>query len=194
MADDTSGAGGEPADDEREARLAKARRKTPWWNQPWARQGGLALIVVVGLGLLGLRGWDYLRWKESQGWVATSGEVTRIARPRPTAGKKMPTSGFGGPRTAEAKWATYFYTYEAGGEARTSSKVSYAIGGDSVPLEWMSELPKKGPATVYVSPTDPTLSVLRVGDRFEFWNLRMAIALFMVVGGAVRLGYTRAGY
>ena len=45
-----------------------------------------------------------------------------------------------------------------------------------------------------MSPTDPTLSVLRVGDRFEFWNLRMAIALFMVVGGAVRLGYTRAGY
>lgn len=152
------------------------------------------LLIVVGFGLLAQRGWDYLQWRDSQQWIATPGEVTRVARPRPSGQTKAPSGGFGAPRTAEAKWVTYIYQYEAQGQPYTSRKVSYAISGESVPLEWIPELPVKGPATVYVDPADPSRSVLRIGDTFQWWSLRLAIGLFMVVGGSVRLGYMRAGY
>lgn len=166
------------------------RKRTPWYNRPATQKIGLALIIVVGVALLIDKGWDYARWRDSQAWVAVEGEVVRIAQIKQRPGRKMPSGGFGGPRQPKESFATFFYTYTAAdGVERRASKVSYAISGESVPVVWLSELPREGPATIYVHPEDPTLSVLRKGDDFEFWSIRVAIALFMIFAGAVRLLY-----
>lgn len=166
------------------------RKRTPWYNRPATQKIGLALVIVVGVALLADKGWDYARWRDSQTWVAVEGEVVRIAQIKQRPGRKMPSGGFGGPRQPKESFATIFYTYTAAdGVERRGSKVSYAISGESVPVDWLPELPREGPATIYVHPESPTLSVLRKGDEFEFWSIRVAIALFMIFAGAVRLLY-----
>lgn len=165
------------------------KRVTPWWNRPGTIKLGLLLIMLAGVALLAGRVQDYMTWRESQTWTPTPGKVTRIAKPRGGASGGKASGGFGAPRTAPAKWVTFDYTYDVNGTTYTSNKVSYAISGDTVPIDWLSELPSKGPATVRVDPKDPSRSVLRVGDPFEYWGLRVGLGVFMLLGGAVRLAY-----
>lgn len=165
------------------------KRVTPWWNRPSTVKLGLSLFILIGAALLAGRIDDYLTWRASQSWTPTPGEVTRIAKPRGGAPEGKASGGFGAPRTAPAKWVTFDYTYAVGGTTYTSNKVSYAISGDTVPVDWLSALPQKGPATVRVDPKDPSRSVLRVGDPFEYWGPRVGVGLFMVLGGLVRLAY-----
>ncbi len=167
--------------------MAKRKSYIRWYNRPIILKVGLFLVFLGGLALLGTRVHDHMLWEESQSWTPTQGEVVRVARMK-ASGRKAPSGGFGA-RQPKGSFATYFYTYTVDKTDYRSSRVTYAISGESVDTQKITDLPKVGPATIYVNPDDPTLSVLRVRDDFEYWNIKIAIALFLMAAGGIRFIY-----
>ena len=158
-----------PAGHERPRPSPRTLRLVAWFIHAWT---AVALVVGVGVALIGARDWD--RANASVGWPTAPGVVTESRVSHTTRTKRGRTTHSHSPHVT--------YRYEVDGRERTASLITFRPTGssESEAREVVARYPVGAAVTVHHAPGDPELACLEPGPGERQW-------VPLVAGGGIVL-------